>query len=768
MEKWARLNFQPCLPIGKGGTRITGCDEHIALSLKAACEGAVLLKNENNLLPLAKDARIAIFGKAQFDFVKGGGGSGDVSCAYVTNIYDGIKRCAPQAELFEELSSFYREYVKEELKKEPVGIYKEMGCTCRERGTIDEPQLDEALIKRAAQFSDTAIITISRFSGEGWDHTFNGDDNYFYLSPNEKAMVASVCKSFSKILVVLNVGAVTDVTWFSENPDIGAALQIWQNGMEGGFAAARMLFGDAYPAGRLVDTFARRLEDYPSSDGFEESRKYVKYREDVFVGYRYFETIPKADKTVVYPFGYGLNYTRFCISDTKISVADKKISVTATVTNIGEKSGKEVVQIYFSAPKGSITKPKKQLAAFFKTPQLEKGEKFTGSAVFDIADMALYDDTGAIQKSAYVLEKGDYVFYVGKNVRDCEKQDFVYRVSENTVVKQLTQLCPPRTLDKRMKDDGSFTAAENVTREMLLYPAEKPCGIAPDIRAVLHDVYENKISVDDFLAQFNNDDLLTLLTGCKNRGVANTSGMGGMEQYGIPPVMTTDGPAGVRIKEKTGITTTAFPVATLLACTWDEKLLEEIGKAGALEAKENNLFIWLTPALNIHRSPLCGRNFEYYSEDPYISGKMAAAMVRGIQSVGVSACAKHFACNNKETERTISDSVVSERALREIYLRGFEICVKEAAPDMIMTSYNKVNGIYSSENGELLEGILRGEWGFSGMVTTDWVNYANHIKEIAAGNDIKMPCESFKEGEAPRSQLIRSAKRVLGMILKKE
>ena len=209
-------------------------------------------------------------------------------------------------------------------------------------------------------------------------------------------------------------------------------------------------------------------------------------------------------------------------------------------------------------------------------------------------------------------------------------------------------------------------------------------------------------------------------------------------------------------------------MATLLACTWDEKLLEEIGKAGALEAKENNLFIWLTPALNIHRSPLCGRNFEYYSEDPYISGKMAAAMVRGIQSVGVSACAKHFACNNKETERTISDSVVSERALREIYLRGFEICVKEAAPDMIMTSYNKVNGIYSSENGELLEGILRGEWGFSGMVTTDWVNYANHIKEIAAGNDIKMPCESFKEGEAPRSQLIRSAKRVLGMILKKE
>lgn len=768
MEKWARSNYQPCLPIGKHGARITGCSEHTELSLNAACEGAVLLKNESNLLPLKKDARIAIFGKAQFDFVKGGGGSGDVGCAYVTDIYEGIKRCAPQAKVFEELSLFYKEYVKEELLKEPLGIYKEIGCTYRENGMIDEPQLDENLIKRAAQFTDTAIITISRFSGEGWDHTFKEGDNYFYLSPNEKAMVNSVCKNFSKVLVVLNVGAVTDVTWFSDNPDIGAAFQIWQNGMEGGFAAAKMIFGDAYPAGRLADTYARRLEDYPSSDGFEESCEYVKYREDIFVGYRYFETIPGAQKAVVYPFGYGLNYTQFCISDVNVCAKDKKIFVTATVTNIGERCGKEVVQVYFSAPKGSITKPKKQLAAFFKTPQLEKGEKFTGTAAFDIADMALYDDTGIIQKSAYVLEKGGYVFYVGKNVRDCEKQDFVYTVSENTVVKQLTQLCPPRTLDKRMNDDGSFTKAENAARERLLYPAKKPCGIAPEKKAVLKDVYENKVSVDDFLAQFNNDELLTLLTGCKNKGVANTSGMGGMGKYGIPPIMTTDGPAGVRIDKKTGITTTAFPVATLLACTWNEKLLEEIGAAGALEAKENNLFVWLTPALNIHRSPLCGRNFEYYSEDPYISGKMAAAMVRGIQSVGVSACAKHFVCNNKETERKISDSVLSERALREIYLRGFEICVKEAAPDMIMTSYNKMNGIYTAENGELLEGILRGEWGFSGMVTTDWVNLANHIDEIAAGNDVKMPCETCKKGEAPRSQLIRSAKRVLGMILKKE
>ena len=283
---------------------------------------------------------------------------------------------------------------------------------------------------------------------------------------------------------------------------------------------------------------------------------------------------------------------------------------------------------------------------------------------------------------------------------------------------------------------------------------------------------EGKVDLDTFIAQMTDEELIGIVGGQAPTGVASTGGMGNLKRLGVPNVMTVDGPAGVRLKPHTGVKTTAFPIASCLAASWNPELLEEVGRAGALEAKENNLCIWLTPGLNIHRSPLCGRNFEYYSEDPFISGKMAAAMVRGIQSQKIVATPKHFACNNKETNRIHSDSIVSERALREIYLKGFEICVKEARPKIIMTSYNVVNGIQASENAEMLKGILRQEWGYEGMVTSDWNTEGEHTKEMQASNDIKMPygrpenlTESFRSGRITREELCECAKRILEMIL---
>jgi beta-glucosidase len=290
----------------------------------------------------------------------------------------------------------------------------------------------------------------------------------------------------------------------------------------------------------------------------------------------------------------------------------------------------------------------------------------------------------------------------------------------------------------------------------------------------LIDVVNGEVSLDDFISQLSDYQLLSLLVGQKNTGVANTDGMGNLPEYGIPAPMTVDGPAGVRISPAAGVKTTAFPVATMLACTWNTAILERIGIAGALETKENNLSMWLTPALNSHRSPLCGRNFEYYSEDPFVAGKMAGAMVRGILSKKIVATPKHFACNNKETNRKESNSILSERALREIYLKGFEICVKESDPKLIMTAYNIVNNVRASENAELITGILRGEWGYKGLVTTDWWNTAEKSAEVKAGNDIRMPSSS-NDGKYnyidtisvknTRNELAICVKRLLEMIL---
>lgn len=766
MDKWARINYQPCLPLGDNNSRITGCKRHIDLSREAAQEGIVLLKNECNTLPLQQGSKVAVFGKAQIDYVKGGGGSGDVHCEYVRNIYQGLKLKNDKIEVFDKLSLFYETVC--------ALAYKDG----KKIGMFDEVEIPQDLLTEAKNFTDTAIITINRYSSEAYDRSNDGTDTYFELSKQEKKMVSTVCSNFDKVIVILNTGAMIDTSWFAENEKIQAALIAWQGGIEGGLATADILVGDANPSGKLVDTCARNFDDYPSSEGFHESKDYVKYTEDIFVGYRYFETIPGKKDCVVYPFGYGLSYTTFEFSDFSACKMGDRITVSGTIKNTGSYAGKEVVQLYYSAPAEKITKPAIEICGFCKTKLLAPNESETVVLKFDINQMASYDDLGDIEKSAYVLEKGEYKIFVGNSIRNLTELDYKFALSEDKIVEKLTQYCTPQKLGKRLTATGEYVDVPDCDIKQKNFPCEYNCERKipendKDIK-LLKQVANGEVTLDDFITQLTDEELMALLLGTKKTGVANTDGMGGIAKYGIPAPMTTDGPAGVRIDMGTGIRTTAFPVATMLACSWNTDILEKIGVAGALEAKENNLSMWLTPALNIHRSPLCGRNFEYFSEDPFISGKMAAAMVRGIQSQNIVATPKHFACNNKETNREESDSIVSERAVREIYIKGFEICVKEAKPHMIMTSYNRLNGVRTSENEELITGILRGEWEYDGLVTTDWWNRGARDKEIIAGNDIHMPSTGTYNQKVPapthvdgvtRNQLAACVKRLLEMIL---
>ncbi|MGN1188086.1 MAG: glycoside hydrolase family 3 N-terminal domain-containing protein, partial [Lachnospiraceae bacterium] len=511
--------------------------------------------------------------------------------------------------------------------------------------------------------------------------------------------------------------------------------------------------------------------------------------------YRYFETIPGAAVKVNYPFGYGLSYTSFEWNAASVSEDKGIITVDVNVTNTGSCAGKEVMELYVSAPYGTLGKATKSLVAFEKTRLLEPGETQRIRLIFNIYDLASYDDLGKIRKSSYVLEAGDYCLYLGNSVRNVNKLDFIYNIPETRIVKQLSARLVPTSLKERMTADGSFEALPmsepndpDYSEFKKLLPEESD-GFTPEVRhqqgyclwrhayknnaRPFIEVAEGRMTLDEFMSQLSDEDLANLLGGQPNTSTANTFGIGNMPEYGIPSIMTADGPAGLRIQPECGVNTTAFPCATLLACTWNRDMVYRVGEAGAEEVKENNIAMWLTPAVNIHRSPLCGRNFEYYSEDPFLAGTLAAQMVKGIQSQHISASVKHFACNNKETNRKNCDSRVSERAVREIYLKAFEIIVKEAKPWCIMSSYNIINGHRASECADLLTGILRDEWGYEGLVTTDWWAEGEHYKEVKAGNDVKMPCgytgrlmEAVAAGLLGRRELESCAKRVLELILK--
>lgn len=823
MKKWTRFLYNPCIGLKADKSRVTASKEHIESSKYAASQGMVLLKNEEKTLPLKGYKKVVLIGKGSFDYVKGGGGSGEVNCDYVRNIYDGLK-AKENIDIFEPVCTHYRNYVEECYKK---GEFP---------GLLSEIDLPDHLLKRASAFSDTAIYTISRFSGENWDRSEveapmelnlpvlpddpNREKGYwdmnllavakekfpdrdFYLTKEEKGLLEKIKKNFKKVIILLNIGGVIDTKWISDDEDIKAALVIFQAGMEGGSAAADILTGCVNPSGRLTDTYARELSSYPSTDNFFESHDYVEYTEDIFVGYRYFETIPGAKEQVVYPFGYGLSYTEF---ETKAEGCLKNfddIVLRVKVTNVGSYAGREVVMIFATAPKNRLEKPSVVLAGFKKTRLLEPGESEIVDIRVDKKTLASYDDQGLIQKSAWILESGVYSFYIGKNARELTKvEDWTVELEDDLILEQLERHLSPIVKLKRLQADGSYIETE--VEEDALANEKKENGrdnsflsevIGFENEAYmpretgyeeyhgwdnqmnnvieLIDVAEGKASLEDFMAQLSDYEMAVLLGGQPNRGVADTFGIGNLPRKGVPSCMTADGPAGVRINPCCGVSTTAMPCSTLLASSFDPEVTELIGRIGGEELLENNLGMWLTPAVNIHRNPMCGRNFEYYSEDPLLTGKMASGIVRGVQSNGVSCSVKHFAANNKETNRKYSDSRVSEKALREIYLRAFEIIVKEAEPWSVMSSYNILNGIYVSKNKELLTDVLRNEWGYKGIVTTDWWTRSEHYEEILAGSDVKMACgfpdrvmKAMANGRLSRKDLEPCVRRVLEYILK--
>lgn len=802
VKKWARSRFQPNLPLGEDQMKVTASSAHLTLARRAGREGIVLLKNRNHMLPVKKGVRLALFGKGVFDYVKGGGGSGDVTVSHVRNLYDGLTMREEPVSVYEPLAQFYKEDVKRQYQDGAIP------------GMTVEPEVPIQLLQEAKQNADMALIVISRFSGEGWDRQsveYEGavpseieqaewskrifENSDYCLTNREQAMVDAVCANFTDVAVILNVGGMVDTSWFVKEDKISSVLMAWQGGMEGGLAMADILLGEESPSGKLPDTFASCIEDYPSTEGFHESPDYVDYTEDIYVGYRYFETMEGAKGRVNYPFGYGLSYTTFRIEVLWAGEKDGEIAVGVKVTNTGDYSGKEVVQVYYGAPQGLLGKPARELIAYQKTEKLEPGQAQVLTISFPVDAMASYDDLGKVTEAAYVLEKGVYSFYVGNSVRDAVKIDYIYELLKDRVTQKLTHRAAPSQLKERMCSDGSMeklplTQPNDFMENGLGWSEDETECVVPAVREIpryllftqdaakehrilLEDVAEGKADLEEFMEQLSDSDMAELLGGQPNTGVANTFGFGNLPEYGIPNIMTADGPAGLRIAPECGVCTTAWPCATMLAATWNPELVKEVGHAAAGEVKENNIAVWLAPAMNIHRSPLCGRNFEYYSEDPVLTGTIASAMVDGIQSRHIGATVKHFACNNKETNRKNSDSRVSERALREIYLKGFEICVKSSQPWALMTSYNLVNGYRASENKDLMDGILRGEWGYQGVITTDWWTKGEHYKEVKAGNDIKMGTgypervlKALEQGLITREEIEVCVRRVLELILK--
>ncbi|MBQ7129156.1 MAG: fibronectin type III-like domain-contianing protein, partial [Clostridia bacterium] len=541
----------------------------------------------------------------------------------------------------------------------------------------------------------------------------------------------------------------------------------WHGGMEGGNAVADLVLGDSYPSGKLSDTIAYNIEDYPSTANFGDTKENF-YKEDIYVGYRYFETF--CPERVMYPFGFGLGYTDFEIEINKAFVENDVYNVEVSVKNIGETQGKEVVQLYYSAPQGKLGKPKLELGAYVKTKELSAGEEEKITLKMPIELMASFDDSGVTDnKNCLVLESGEYNIFVGKSVRNIKFAN-KYFVGETVVLKQLNEAVAPQKAFDRIKplfDGDKFTVsyentptAEIDVEKRAVERRKADIPYTGDKGYKLVDVADGKCTMRDFVAQLSIKDMRDIVKGEGMNSHKVTAGTGAafggvsdsLLELGIPVACATDGPSGVRLDS--GAKATAIPIGTLLACSFNDDMVEKMHKYFGLELRANKVDALLGPGMNIHRNPLNGRNFEYFSEDPLLTGKMAAAVCRGLATTGTTATIKHFACNNQETARYNADSVVSARALREIYLKGFEIAVKEGGATSLMTGYNSLNGYWCAGNYDLDTIILRDEWNFKGMVMTDWwakmnckngeAFRSNTKQMVRARNDIYMVCKAVE------------------------
>ncbi len=745
------------------------------MSRLAAAEGLVLLKNDNRVLPLDPGRTVSIFGRIQVDyFACGYGSGGDVNSPYKVNILDAM-RMHPGITVNEELAGMYEAWCRQHPPDN--GSW---GSWPRHH---PEMPLDERTIAEAAAVSDTAIVVIGHSAGE--DREAELAAGSYYLTDAENELLDRVDRQFKKIVVLVNSGNIIDMSWVDSHANIDSVLYIWQGGMKGGSVVADILSGDIPPSGKLSATIAKNYKDYPTSgqSGGERifgGRDFSNYVEDIYVGYRYFETFAK--DAVLYPFGYGLGYTDFEIKVDHASASNGVFSVDVAVKNMGESySGKEVVQVYYGAPQGRLGKAEKSLIAYAKTKTLAPGECEQIRLLFRVDDMASYDDAGVTgHASAYVLEAGEYPIYVGNSVRSAVKAG-AYVEHRLRVTEQLKEVgaVPQGSTFKRMKavrnKDGSLVPRyENVPArtvdlsETIAKNLPRKTARRDDRDIKLIDVYKGQSSIEDFIAQCQVEELEALCRGGhvmnSSLGAAGNAGVfGGVTQSlrdkGVTPVTTVDGPAGVRLTA----TTSLLPIGTALACTWNDRLIEELYRMVGREMLSNQADVLLAPGMNIQRDPLGGRNFEYFSEDPLLTGQMAASVVRGLQSQGVAATPKHFALNNQETSRNRMDARCSERAMREIYLKGFEIVVKTAHPYNIMASYNRVNGVYSHYSYDLCTSMLRDEWGYEGLVMTDWwmqpgtdpdnERIYDNAYRVHAQVDVLMPGDGPQGGKSDRSLL---------------
>lgn len=769
--------------------RILDWNKYLDTAAKMVSEGIVMLKNDNNALPLDTDKEVAVFGRIQFHYYKSGTGSGGmVNVTKVVNILDGL--IDNGIKVNEKLLGTYRKWDKEN----PFDLGEGWGG---EPWSQKEMPLDEGLVKETAKSCETAIVIIGRTAGEEQDNRLEAGS--YLLSDDEIAMLTVVRKHFKKVVLLLNVGNIIDMTDINRiAPD--SVLYVWQGGMTGGKGTADVLTGKVSPSGKLPDTIAYKASDYPSDANFGREENRDIYAEDIYVGYRYFETFAK-DK-VLYPFGFGLSYTGFEIKTEKAEITEGAVKLSVSVKNIGSYKGKEVIEVYCEAPQGRLGKAARVLCGFEKTRELVPQEEQMVEIAVDIAKLASYDDSGVTgNKSCYVLEAGEYKFYVGSDVRSAEYA-CSFEQGEDLVTERLTQSLAPVESFERIKpvcEGGAFSIGREAVpvsevdeSARRLEKLPKEIAYTGDKGIKLWDVKNGKNTMDEFIAQLSDYDLSCIIRGegmGSPRVTAGTaSAFGGVSEnlngFGIPAGCCSDGPSGMRLD--CGTKAFSLPNGTMIASSFNKELTSELFTFMGLEMAANKVDCLLGPGMNIHRHPLNGRNFEYFSEDPFLTGKMAAAELKGMAGAGVTGTIKHFCANNRETNRHFIDSVVSERALREIYLKGFEIAVKEGGASSVMTTYGRVNGLWTAGNFDLNTVILREEWGFKGFTMTDWwANINVRGKEpdktdlaamARAQNDVYMVCPdgeknddntlaALENGGIEKCELQRNAANICGFLL---
>lgn len=763
-------------------------EQYLKTAAQVVSEGIVMLKNDNDALPLNPDDEIALFGRIQLHYYKSGTGSGGmVNVSKITGIPDGLLENGVSVN--EELLDVYRKWDSEN----PFDLGDGWG---KEPWSQTEMPLDEALVAHVSESSHTAIVIIGRTAGEEQDNSLH--EGSYLLTAAEKDMLAKVRRHFPKMIVLLNVGNIIDMNeLLSFDPD--SVLYVWQGGMTGGTGTADVLTGKISPCGKLTDTIAANVNDYPSAPYFGDPYRNF-YSEDIYVGYRYFETFAR-DK-VLYPFGFGLSYTTFDIAITGAKQLSDKWDFTVKVTNTGNYCGKEVVQIYCKAPQGRLGKPSRVLCGYEKTDTLAPGKSQVMTISVSNAQIASYDDSGVTGHAhCFVLEEGTYRFYAGSDVRSAKEFYHCPQNSTEVISRHEQALAPVESFDRihpEISEGRYVIRMENVPlshvdeakRRQDNLPKEIPFTGNKGIR--LADVKNGTHTMDEFIAQLTDYDLSCMIRGEGMNSPKVTAGtaaaFGGVSDeltaLGIPCGCCDDGPSGMRLD--CGTKAFSLPNGTMIACTFNRTLIRELFSLTGLEMIANKVDCLLGPGMNIHRHPLNGRNFEYFSEDPFLTGTIASAQLKGLHSAGVTGTIKHFCGNNQETDRHDTNAVISERALREIYLKGFEIAVKEGNADSIMTTYGPVNGVWTAANYDLTTQILRNDWGFTGFAMTDWwakinrrgqaVDKSDLAAMAMAQNDVYMVCScgaqnddnilaSLKDGSLQRSELQRCAANICRFLM---